>query len=141
MTESSSSESEEEGERGGPSIYTAAYFLKKWVWLIADGTVTYIATVRFHFYVHVHRDKGKDEVTKVRKPRERKTKAEEEEEEAEEEGEWQTVQRKSHDQLSHKVSSDVPSWHRPTSLLVVQKAEEIFVRKSLGEKLQSPGHS
>ena len=89
----------------------------------------------------VHRDKGKDEVTKVRKPRERKTKAEEEEEEAEEEGEWQTVQRKSHDQLSHKVSSDVPSWHRPTSLLVVQKAEKIFVRKSLGEKLQSPGHS
>ena len=141
MTESSSSESEEEGERGGPSIYTAAYFLKKWVWLIADGTVTYIATVHFHFYVHVHRDKGKDEVTKVRKPRERKTKAEEEEEEAEEEGEWQTVQRKSHDQLSHKVSSDVPSWHRPTSLLVVQKAEKIFVQKSLGEKLQSPGHS
>jgi len=51
MTESSSSESEEEGERGGPSIYTAAYFLKKWVWLIADGMVTYIATVHLHFYM------------------------------------------------------------------------------------------
>ena len=43
MTESSSSESEEEGERGGASIYTAAYFLKKWVWLIGNGMVTYIA--------------------------------------------------------------------------------------------------
>jgi len=29
MTESSSSESEEEGEKGGGFIYTAAYFLKK----------------------------------------------------------------------------------------------------------------
>lgn len=55
MTESSSSESEEEGERGGASIYTAAYFLKKWVRLIVNAMVTYIAslsTIRLHFYVH-----------------------------------------------------------------------------------------
>ena len=93
--------------------------------------------------LHVHRDKGKDEVTKVRKPRERKTKAEEEEEEGEEEGEWQTVQRKSHDQLSHKVSSDVPSCPQASPNFIACSAEgrKDFVGESLGEKLQSPSHS
>ena len=94
--------------------------------------------------LHAHRDKGKDEVTKVRKPRERKTKAEEEEEEAEEEGEWQTVQRKSHDQLSHKVSCDVQSRSQASpnfpSLAVQKSRRGLRVGREPGSEATISGH-